>query len=255
MATKKAKKTKTTTTAKTSGPKKVAPQKVAPKQSPAKKAPAKKAPAKKAPAKKVAAKAKPAASVWTSTAAITAALAKGGKGLDETFDANDASHQKALLALPTEKIATLIAMIGGPGGLRRRFPNAVALLAQTMAMKGRGKDAIKLCDALIDTDHQEFAGYGVALWAVQNDNTHLGIDEKRVRHYVTRATKHGKKEPSIFYNAAFALLEIGDREGALKHLKAAVGAGFPKELARHQLATEKLAKPVRNDKRFLAAVQ
>jgi hypothetical protein len=193
-------------------------------------------------------------SIWASASALEAAVKSGGDGLTDTFDAADEAHQAALLALAPGVLVSLLAMLGGPAGLRRRFPNAVAVLAQTWAMGGRVKDALTLCDALVEVDHQEFGAYGVALWAVQDDNNHLGIDEERARRYVARATPYGKQLADIHFNAMFVLLELGDHDAALAQLKSAMAGGFSKDVARSQLATEKLCEPVRDDARFKAAV-
>jgi hypothetical protein len=174
--------------------------------------------------------------------------------LDDTFDKDDEEHQAAILALSPGVLQGILLSLGGPAGMRRRFPNALAMLAQEWAMAGRGKDALTLCDALVEVDHQELGAYGIALWAVQDDNTHLGVDEKRARRYLERTTPYGKKTPDIHFNAMFVLLELGDHDAALEQLKAALAGGFSKDVARSQLETERLAEPVRDNPKFKAAV-
>lgn len=193
-------------------------------------------------------------SVWSSSESLAAALANGGTGLDESFDRNDEGHQQAVLGLTQTQIELLLALLGGPGGVRRRFPNRLAMLAQDWAMKGRAADALKLLDALVEVDHQEVAAHGVALWAVVDDNTHLGVDEKRARRYLERALPLAKQMPELHFNAVFVLMELGDKAGALREWRAALEGGFDKDVAKQQLESERLLAPVRNDSDFLSAI-
>lgn len=192
--------------------------------------------------------------MWGSAEAVVRAVRSGGDGLTEDFDPDDPAHEATLRALPHDALVSIIALLGGPAGLRRRFPNTLAMLAQKWAMGGRATDALKLFDALVACDHQETGAYGVALWAVQDDNTHLGVDEPRARRYLKCCLPYGKKLPDIYFNAMFVCLELGDIDSALKHLTAAIRGGFAKDVARTQLQTEKLCASVRKDPRFLAVV-
>lgn len=193
-------------------------------------------------------------SVWASPETILQALQRDPAALRDEFDHTNTDHQEALLELPDGKLADLLVVLGGPAGMRRTFPNAVAVLAQAWAMGGRPRDALKLFDALVDVDHQELGAYGVALWAVQDDNTHLGIDEPRARRYVERCVAHGKGLADIHFNAMFVLLEIGDVDGALAQLKAALEGGFSRDAARASFDAERLCEGVRGDERFRAAL-
>ncbi len=194
-------------------------------------------------------------SVWASSSTLASALAKGGEDLDASFDRDDKAHQDAVFGLSQKQLESLIALLGGPAGLRRRFPNALALLAQDWAMNGRAADALKLLDALIECDHQEQAAFGIALWAVVDDNTHLGVDEKRARRYLERALAREDCMPETYFNATFTLMELGDEARALDVWRTAMKRGFPKNVARQQLETERLLASVRSNEDFLAALE
>ena len=53
----------------------------------------------------------------------------------------------------------------------------------------------------------------------------------------------------------FVLLELGDHEAAFEQLTLAIKRGFSKDVARAQLASERLCAPVRDDTRFKKLVK
>ena len=61
-------------------------------------------------------------------------------------------------------------------------------------------------------------------------------------------------ERSVLAQAVTLVESRNADDGALAQLKKAIKGGFSKDVARTQLATERLAAPVRSDPRFRAAV-
>lgn len=149
---------------------------------------------------------------WSNVAAVRAAL--GAPEVDwarvesSFLDTND-THVSTLLALTNGERVTLTAH----GQLTTLMMNAATMLMTA----GRYADALALYDAALEGTLDPMAAAN-PLFAVQDDNNHLGVDAVRARHYLERCVPHGPKNPPIFLNAAFVAAELGEHDEAVRLL-------------------------------------
>jgi hypothetical protein len=175
------------------------------------------------------------------------ATASTNERLWTTFDA--AVDGPVLLALSDEERTGLLRLPERGLRLRFRFVRAVEALAFGHASSGRPREAITLFDALLQVTGLALSTYCNALWAVQDDNTHLGVDPARARRYLATCLPYGPDNPAIFFNACCALTELGDIEGALEQVRQAVLHGFDRDTMRSQIRQEAMFAPLRQDGR------
>jgi hypothetical protein len=112
--------------------------------------------------------------------------------------------------------------LGKYAAARIGFVRAVEALAFEHATTGRPRDARTLFDALLPERGLALSTYCNALWLVQDDNTHLGVDETRARAYLACSIGRRPDNPAIFFNASCVLAELGDIEGALEQIQDAL---------------------------------
>ncbi len=172
---------------------------------------------------------------WADVAAVL--QAEQWVALESQFLDTDASHANTLLAITADErlrlarhgvLATLIANVA------------------TQALRGnRFHDALALFDAAIEGKIDPGAAAN-PLFAVQDDNNHLGIDRPRARRYLERCLPHGPRNPTVFLNGVFVAMELDDHAQALELLGLAKAAGLPIK----QYKNERLLTPLRGSARF-----
>ena len=193
-------------------------------------------------------------SMWTSPEAVRAAIrAQRAQeyAQQRTLDPTNDSHRETLLALTSEELTALIPATKARQASAVRVVLVMNELATGLAQSGKFEDALRIFDAATTVPwHDDPTLYGNALWAVQNDNHHLGVMPERARTYVARALPHGPRNPAIYANAICVLHELGERESAIEATRDAVRFRYAKL---DQLRGERLLDPLREDPRFLAA--
>jgi hypothetical protein len=196
-----------------------------------------------------------AAKPWESIASVRAALGSENSisKLWKTFDAE--AHAELLLELSYGERAVLLRAPSRYSGPRRDFVGAVERLAFEYATGGRPREALKLFDALLPAQGLALSTYCNALWVVQDDNTHLGVDEPRARRYLDFCLPHGPDNPAVFFNACCVLSELGDLEGALARLRDATMHGFSRDVMREQIQSQPLFAALRSDGRCFGVLE
>jgi hypothetical protein len=182
---------------------------------------------------------------WATVDALRAELNAAGptEAIWEAFDPE--SHSGVLLELSPVERLRLLTPPEKYIYARVAFLRGVEALAFEWATGGRSKDALTLFDELLSLERLSMTTYCNALWVVQDDNTHLGVDEARAWRYLARCLPHGPDNAAIFFNASAVLTELGDVQGALDQLRAAVAFGVDREKMREQLAEASLFAPLR----------
>ena len=182
---------------------------------------------------------------WETVDTLRAELNAAGpsEAIWKAFDPE--SHSAVLFELSPEERLRLLTPPKKYAYARVAFLHGVEALAFEWATGGRSRDAIRLFDELLSLESLSETTYCNALWVVQDDNTHLGVDEARARRYLARCLPHGPDNPAIFFNASAVLTELGDVQGALDQLRAAVAFGVDHETMREQLAEASLFAPLR----------
>ncbi|MDC0740070.1 SMI1/KNR4 family protein [Polyangium mundeleinium] len=173
--------------------------------------------------------------------------------LRSSFKHDNEAHAATLLALDdAERVGLLSRAKGGYAG--GAFQRALNQLSHAW-LKTRPRDALVLFDALLQGKNHDLATYCNALWAVQDDNTHLGKDPARARRYIDACLPHGPENPAIFFNAACVALELDDLDAALGFVKDAVRFGYDgREKMRTAFRTEAFFAKIRDDRRFFDAL-
>jgi len=146
-----------------------------------------------------------------------------------------------------------------PGAAYRSGPIAHEMNARSlewMRKKATAPDALRFLDAMLEAKVNMREVYCNALWAIQDDNTHLGVNPKRARRYLKACLPHGPENPAIFFNAMAVLVELGDIEGALEQTKNAARHGYGKlDLMEREFRTAPIFKSIRHDRRFFEALR
>ncbi|MDP1917609.1 MAG: tetratricopeptide repeat protein [Myxococcales bacterium] len=149
---------------------------------------------------------------WSNVAAVRAALDDpevDWARVESSFLDTNAAHVDSLLELtPDERMK-----LTGHGHLTTLMMNAATMLMTA----GRYVDALALYDAALEGTIDPMAAAN-PLFAVQDDNNHLGVDAVRARHYLERCVPHGPKNPPVFLNAAFVAAELGEHDEAVRLL-------------------------------------
>ena len=149
---------------------------------------------------------------WSTLAAVRAALSDDDVDwarVESSFLDTDAAHVATLLALSHDERVTLTPH----GHLTTLMMNAATMLMTA----GRYADALTLYDAALEGTIDPMAA-AITLFAVQDDNHHLGVEAARARHYLARCVPHGPKNPPVFLNAAFVAAELGEHDEAVRLL-------------------------------------
>ncbi len=196
--------------------------------------------------------------LWMGVDQVRAAVSGGG--LDpvwEAFDGKLPGHKSTLLGLThAERVALLTKPEEYSYG-RVSFMRGVAALAHAwMQQRETARDALVLYDALLEAGNCDSSTCCNALWAVQDDNTHLGVDRARAEKYLALALPEGPGNPAIFFNACCVLVELGEIERGLDQVRAAVAHGYAKiDMMRRAFETEPLFAAIREDERFFDALE
>lgn len=192
---------------------------------------------------------------WNDVASVRALLATAREAeLRSGFDPSSEAHAATLLALTESERVGLLGRRERPAYMGGAFHRAVTQLSFEW-MRTRSRDALVLFDTLLQVDNPDRSTYCNALWAVQDDNTHLGEDPARARRYLAACLPHGPENPAIFYNAACVAVELGDIEDALGFVRDAVRYGYDgRETMRAAFHTEPLFARIRDDRRFFLAL-
>lgn len=149
---------------------------------------------------------------WSNLAAIRAALSApevDWARVESSFLDTDAAHVATLLALAHDERVALTPH----GHLTTLMMNAATMLMTA----GRYAGALTLYDSALEGTIDPSAAAN-PLFAVQDDNHHLGVDVDRARRYLARCVPHGPKNPPIFLNAAFVAAELGEHDEAVRLL-------------------------------------
>ncbi|MFO0600543.1 MAG: hypothetical protein U0228_34870 [Myxococcaceae bacterium] len=176
--------------------------------------------------------AKPGAFDWGDVRAVRAALksrsTKWGQ-LQGSFRDSNRKHIATLVALtPAERLALV-----KKGWFSTLMLNAATLLLTS----GEFADALGLFEAGIEARFPAAAAAN-PLYAVQDDNNHLGIDKKRHQRFLKKCLPHGEANPTVFLNASGVSMELGDHDGALEQLRLAKKHGLD-------------IKPYKNDRLYI----
>ncbi len=171
--------------------------------------------------------------------AVRRAIRKGQWGrLVMAFSESEPSHLKTLQTLSHAERVTLA----------KGTPDLATLICNSairLYTVGDHAKALALYDAGIEGDNDPMS-MANPLFAVQNDNNHLGVDESRSRRYLERCLPHAKDNPVIFTNAAFVFMEMGEPQEALRVLGLAQRHGTSIK----QYKNEALFGPLRGDPTF-----
>jgi len=155
---------------------------------------------------------------WTDVGAIGAAIRAGEFELLSHLEEAEESHAQTLLSLPAE---TLCALAKSSTAMATRIANAAALRLP----RGLFAEALQLFDAAVEGELMAGAAAN-PLFAVQDDNHHLGVDEPRARRYLERLLPLGPLNPTVFLNASFVFMELGEPERAMEMLGEAKARGL-----------------------------
>jgi tetratricopeptide (TPR) repeat protein len=165
---------------------------------------------------------------WARAATVVAHLEAATpqwSALERTFSEREPAHLETLLALSHEQRVSL----AKHGSMATRLANAgYALLTQA-----RWESAMLVYDAALEGPIQAGACAN-PLYAVQNDNNHLGVNEARARFYLARCLPHAPANPAIYLNAACVAVELGELEEALRLLELAKAAKVDLAPYRHE---------------------
>ena len=179
--------------------------------------------------------------LFSSVMTLSGAIRRGlYRDLAAALNGQEAEHAAVLAELAP---AYLWLLVQGHPALSTLTANA----AQHLVTQGAFEPAWVLYDAVVETEMDP----GVAanpLYAVQDDNHHLGVDAPRARRYLERCLPHAPANPPIWLNAACVQMELRDPDGALESLALAKQHGC--DLGPY--FAEKLFVPVKADPRFLA---
>ncbi len=157
-------------------------------------------------------------------------------------EANDA-HVDTVVSLEHQH---LLALATADRTLATRLANIAAVFLPGQ----QWGSALRLYDAAIEGELPAMAAAN-PLFAVQDDNHHLGIDAPRARRYLERCLPHGPHNPAVFLNAAFVCMELEEPERALECLAAAHAGGTDLRPYRG----ERLFAPLQDDARFQALLR
>ncbi|MBL8918440.1 MAG: hypothetical protein JNJ54_06235 [Myxococcaceae bacterium] len=156
---------------------------------------------------------------WADRAAVGAAMGEGRwTDLQTSFVETNRDHVETLFALSREERATLAG--------HERLATLMMNVATFRMTSGDFRGALTLYDDALE-GHVEASAAANPLYAVADDNNHLGVDPARARHYLAKCLPLGPENPAIFLNAACLAAELGAHDEALRHLEAAKAHGFP----------------------------
>lgn len=180
---------------------------------------------------------------WADVGAVGAAIRYGEFELLGHLDEAEESHARTLLELPSE---TLRALAMSSTAMATRIANVAALRLP----RGLFAEALQLFDAAVEGELMAGAAAN-PLFAVQDDNHHLGLDEARARRYLERLLPMGPENPTVFLNASFVFMELGEPDRAMAMLGEAKARGL--KVKQHR--NEGLFAPLRDRADFNALMK
>lgn len=172
------------------------------------------------------------------------AIAAGEIGrIAASYQAGHPGHEDAIASLEDDSLRALA-----------KAPRMVSLLhhaAFGLLAREAYPAALRIFDVLVELPPDDPSILANALYAVMDDNHHLGPMPERASRYLARALPVGRRHPAIFYNAALVAIELGGLEAALAHVRDAVRYGHPRV---EVLRREAVFRSVAHDPRFAEAL-
>ena len=112
-------------------------------------------------------------------------------------------------------------------------PAAISAAMNHLTGSGLGKLGYKLTKAgnfpaawvafdHVPADLWDTSAHANALWAIQADNSGLGVQPERARRYLERALPYGTRNPAIYFNGACVCIELGAVDSCLACIQNAV---------------------------------
>ncbi|MBL8938711.1 MAG: hypothetical protein JNM69_29390 [Archangium sp.] len=157
--------------------------------------------------------------------------------LQQALRDTNREHVETLLALTHEERVAL-AQHGQLGLLQM---NA----ATTLMTSGEFAKALVLYDSGLEGKVHAMSAAN-PLFAVQNDNNHLGVVPERSRRYLDRCLPFGPENPTVFLNGACVAVELGEYDEAMALLEKARAHG----VAVKPFKNEALFIPLRDRRDF-----
>ncbi|MBM4776799.1 MAG: hypothetical protein GQE15_03765 [Archangiaceae bacterium] len=177
---------------------------------------------------------------WTSVDAIRERLRAetvDWAALQQALRDTNREHVETLLALTHEERVAM-AQHGQLGLLQM---NA----ATTLMTSGEFAKALVLFDSGLEGKVHAMSAAN-PLFAVQNDNNHLGVVPERSRRYLDRCLPFGPENPTVFLNGACVAVELGEYDEAMALLEKAKAHG----VAVKPFKNEALFIPLRDRRDF-----
>jgi hypothetical protein len=173
---------------------------------------------------------------WASPESVRRELAAG----------RSSALARALSALVPEHAVVWMALDPGERRLilagSRKARITASAIASTRVTEGDFAGALAAFDDLVTFTDLPTWAYCNALYAVMDDNSHLGVMAQRARHYLPACLPHGSANPAILFNAACVYLELGDVDAALDAAADAVRHGY----SRTRVEAEAMLAPLRS---------
>lgn len=110
-------------------------------------------------------------------------------------------------------------------------------IGHKLATSGNFRAAWAVFD-LLPSDVWNSNAHANALWAIQADNSGLGVQPERAKKYLEKALPFGTRNPTIFYNAACVFIELGNVPACLVSIQNAV------RFSNHQLDEAMRSEPL-----------
>ena len=165
---------------------------------------------------------------WSRVSSVRDGLErKAWRAVTSAMNEKNPAHGKTLLALTHEERLAL--------AKRNTFVAArMANMATHFVARREFADALAIYDAVLEGE-PPVGVLANPLFAVQNDNNHLGVNVARARRYLERCLRGTPEEnPSIFLNASFVCVEVGDHDEAIRLLARAKEHGVQVKLHRNE---------------------
>lgn len=172
----------------------------------------------------------PGALDWSKPTRVTAAIAaEQWAQLAEGFRETEPAHVTTLLSLGHAQRVAL-------ARLQPMFALRMANAAALMLPRGDFVDALALYDAALEGELPA-AVLANPLYAVSDDNNHLGLELERTRagRYLERCLPAGARNAGVFLNAAPVFMELGEPDRAVEMLKKAKAGGVDVKAFRNEV--------------------
>ncbi|MBN9160236.1 MAG: hypothetical protein BGO98_11315 [Myxococcales bacterium 68-20] len=194
--------------------------------------------------------------IWSSPEAIRVTLRDGEMFTDPRYgrsiDPKSEQHLRSVLALTDEERLGLVPPPTDAQLTAYRLVEVLCMFAHRRLCEGAFSDALCFYDFLtLVPRHHDGTLYQNALYAVMDDNHHLGVMPERARRYLERCLPNAPRFPAIFYNASGVWLELGDADASIACVRDAIRYGYANL---DQIRTDAtLVKALGADPRFTSA--